>query len=227
MEPYYEQDGITIYHGDCREVLPMVHEATCLLTDPPYTAAGGSSNGRSSELDYQFFEHWLRDIGKLTKQALTQDACGLWFCDWRTLSVLTRALRDEGEWQRSPGWFVSQSLVWDREHIGMGSPFRNQFEMLAFWRGPDFKSQMPKNIGTVIRHRWPYGRHEFHPAEKPVKLCRQLLEWMPGTVLDPFMGSGTTLRAAKDLARNAIGIECDERLCEVAAGRLAQQVLFT
>jgi site-specific DNA-methyltransferase (adenine-specific) len=71
---------------------------------------------------------------------------------------------------------------------------------------------------------WAY-RH--HKNEKPEALMRRLVSWMPGDpVLDPFMGSGTTLRAAKDLGRKAIGIEIDEKYCEIAARRMRQEVLF-
>ena len=98
--------------------------------------------------------------------------------------------------------------------------------MIAFLRGPDFKMDMAKNVGTVLRYRWPYGKHEFHPSEKPVDLCECLIGWTSGVVLDPFAGSGTTLRAAKNMGREAVGIEIEESLCEVAATRLQQNVLF-
>ena len=72
----------------------------------------------------------------------------------------------------------------------------------------------------------PTWEHRHHKNEKPLRLMIRCLEWLPGsTVLDPFMGSGTTLRAAKDLGRKAIGIEIEERYCEIAAKRLAQEVL--
>jgi len=123
-------------------------------------------------------------------------------------------------------WEVTQALVWDRGGIGMGSPFRNSFEMIAFARGPEFSADdWPKTMGTVIREPWPYGKHDHHGSEKPVALMRRFVGLTEGTLLDPFMGSGSTLVAAKDLGRQAIGIEIEERYCEIAAGRLAQRVL--
>lgn len=231
MRPYYEAHGATIYHGDCLEVLPRIEQsaASTLLTDPPYTAAGGSTNGRSSEADGQFFEFWLRAVCEKLRSALAPDGCGFMFCDWRTIGSVARCFQPPGDRQTEAIWSVSQALVWDRESIGLGSPFRNSFEMIAFVRGPNWQSDMRKNIPTVIRHRYPYGRHEHHGAEKPVALLSQLINLVskPGAlVLDPFMGSGSTLVAATHLGRRAIGIEIEERYCEVSANRLRQRGMF-
>lgn len=229
MKPYYEADGIVIYHGDALDVLPRLGVASGgFVTDPPYTAAGGSTNGRSNDADTQFFRFWMSAALQAITASVRPNASGFLFCDWRTVGEVTAAMRMRGDRMRDAGWSVSQALVWDRECIGLGSPFRNSFEMIAFARGPLWQSDLPKNLPTVVRHRWPYSAHPFHGAEKPVGLCRQLVEWsVPAgdVVLDPFIGSGTTLLAALQSGRRAIGIEVEERYCEIAAKRLSQSVM--
>lgn len=227
LTPYYEANGITIYHGDCLEIMPLMKAGSmdALLTDPPYTAAGGSTNGRTNGADNQFFSFWMRSVLAEVRRVLSPAACGFLFCDWRTIGLLADAMRPAGERQTAPSWTVQQALVWDREHIGLGSPFRNSFEMIAFARGPKWSSELRKDIPTVIRHRFPYGAHPHHGAEKPIGLCEMLLSWaLPGggALFDPFCGSGTAAMAAARRGCRYVGIEIEERYCEVAAERLRQ-----
>lgn len=237
LRPYYEDSAVTIYHGDCLELLGgalgmSANPPSILLTDPPYTAAGSSTNGRSSGADDQFFRFWISAVAERIRCVMHPETRGFVFADWRTINLIAAAFREPGERQSGGAWGCKQALVWDREGIGMGTPFRNSFEMIAVVAGPDGRwDHVPRNIPTVIRHRWPYGSSEFHGAEKPVELCAKLLRWadpanLPGrVVLDPFMGSGTTLVAAKHKGLRAIGIEMEERYCEIAARRLSQNVL--
>jgi site-specific DNA-methyltransferase (adenine-specific) len=128
--------------------------------------------------------------------------------------------------QTASAWRQSQALVWDRESIGLGSPFRAGFEMIGFIRGPDWKHDpeiIPRTLPAVIRHRWPYGSHAHHGAEKPADLCAQLVKWTGATrVLDPFCGSGSTGVGALREGRRFIGIEREPAYLEIAARRLAQ-----
>jgi site-specific DNA-methyltransferase (adenine-specific) len=163
---------------------------------------------------------------------MSPDTRGFVFADWRTIAIVAAAFREPGERIKANRWECKQALVWDREGIGMGSPFRNSFEMIAVIAGPDGRfGHLPKNIPTVIHHRWPYGASEYHGAEKPVALLEKLISWaLPpedkaDLILDPFIGSGSTLIAAAHLGVPAIGIELEERCCEIAAKRLAQGVL--
>lgn len=203
--------------------------ADALVTDPPFTAAGGSTNGRSAgrAADTQFFLYWLAEIMRQCQRVVRPDGCALICCDWRTLDDVVRAVRAPGVTQTGKCWEVTQAIVWDRGSIGLGSPFRNQFEMIAFARGPDFdRGDRPRDRSNVIRERWPYGQHKHHPAEKPPQLFRPLLElalWGKpgGVVLDPFAGSGSVGVAAAMEGLSYLGIEVDATAYGVAQERLS------
>lgn len=217
---------VRVIHGDCLDVMATLDadSVDAIVTDPPYTAAGGSTNGRTSAADEQFFEFWMKAVLREIRRVVHPSGCGFIFCDWRTIGALQRAISPPGDRQRADAWQLSQALVWDRECIGLGSPFRNAFEMIAFARGPEWRSSLPKDIPTVIRHRWPYGRHEHHGAEKPVALCRQLARWAApagGLVLDPFTGSGTTGVACALEGMRFLGIEREAEYVAIAERRIA------
>lgn len=227
IEPYYDQDGITIYHGDCRDVLPAIGgDFDCLITDPPYSSGGFQEAGRSAgsvgrrasvpvaldNLSTRGYERLLREAFRWCNQA---DEAYV-FTDWRMWIYTFDAIE-------SAGWRVRNMLVWDKMQMGMGMPWRNQHELIAFGKRTP-ATLMDGKHGNVLR----CGRAgaEFHPTEKPVDLIRTLIGNSNGrTILDPFMGSGTTLRAAADLGRRAIGIELSERYCEIAVTRLQQTTL--
>ena len=223
MRPYYEQDGIVIYHGDCREILPL--EADVLLTDPPYSSGGfqeagkstGSIGTRSSStiandnLSTRGYRRLMREV----LRGCRVDEVYM-FTDWRMWIETFDALEDGG-------WRVRNMLVWDKRTMGMGMPWRNQHELIAFAKrtAGELRAGNRGNVLGASR-----SGNEHHPTEKPLDLVHGILSnALEGTVLDPFMGSGTTLVAAKNAGRGAIGIEVDERYCEVAAKRLAQGVL--
>ena len=219
MKPYYQDDAVTIYHGDCREVTAWL-EADVLVTDPPYG------------IDYS--SGWARD---LIWSDVYADAA-----DGSIRGDLDLSARDDvlALWGGSPalvfgslraafpaGW--RQVLVWDKgEAAGMGDlrvPWKPNWEpvfVLGEWRSDGRRSGVIRatNISRVSMGR-------VHPHMKPPELLRQLIECTPdgAVIADPFMGSGSTLRAAKDLGRKAIGVELEERYCEVAARRCAQEVL--
>lgn len=202
MKPYYEDGAVTIYHGDCREYLPGL-KADALVTDPPYGMAhnsGWSSRPIHGDENTHERDNALRLWG---------DGPALVFGRW--------------DCPIPPG--ARHALVWDKgDWPGMGDlslPWGPSTEMI-YVLGHGF---VGRRGGSVIRLHRLTGE-TLHPNEKPVDLLARLVDACPpGTILDPFTGSGTTLRAAKDLGRKAIGIEIEERYCEIAARRCAQEVL--
>ena len=232
--PYWQSDDgtVTLYHGDCLAILPHLSGVDAVVTDPPYTAAGGNTNGRTSGADKQYWRFWFSSVWSDVVRAATPEAFALLFCDWRMIGTVAECVRGGIDRQTAQGWEVTQGIVWDRECIGLGSPYRNSFEMLAFARGPKWsRDDFPRDMPTVFRHYWPYGSHPNHGAEKPVELVETLLRpHSPSSVLDPFMGSGTTGVACVRTGRKFIGIEIEERYCAIAKRRIqeafADQALY-
>jgi DNA modification methylase len=230
MKPYYEHNGITIYHGDCREVLPTIAEPISLVcSDPPY------GSGLSTDYAERFSPQpgsprwWNSTDRKLsvhhtplkgddapfdpaTLLQIKAEAKVLWGGNW-----YASRLPDRGGW-----W------IWDK---------RNGKRDVSDADWPMSEAELAwTDVGKgvrVFRHTWfglirdsEPGEH-YHPTQKPTALMRWCLESSKtsGTVIDPYMGSGTTLVAAKQLNRRAIGIELEEPYCEIAAKRLSQEVL--
>lgn len=223
LSAYYEDDAVTIYHGDCREILPALLAGVpdnrerfgAVVTDPPYGIAYASGQiGR------------FRDQQIANDQDTTARDSVLAACVGLPAAVF-------GSWKRSRPAGVRQVLIWDKgEGVGMGDlslPWRPNTEEIYIigegWSGHRGSSVI-RDTSVVSWTGDGRGPRRLHPNEKPVPLLRQIISKAPaGMILDPFMGSGTTLRAAKDLGRRAIGVEIEERYCEVAAKRLAQEVL--
>ena len=226
IEPYYEQDGITIYNGDCLEIMDGIAQRfDAFVTDPPFAFAGGLSNGRSSQVDDQFFAYWWRDVCQKLTGLCGERGCGFIWCDWRTAAAFAAGFTPKE--QTHDYWRMPQMIHHYREMPGQGQPFRNSVDMIAYCRGPKHKEPPIANTThNFISSYWYYGKHVNHPAEKCPDVAGQLVEWTGGSlILDPFMGSGTSLVAAKNKGKRAVGIELEERYCEVAAKRLSQSVL--
>lgn len=217
---------IKLIQGDCLEELKKIetNSIDSIITDPPFAFAGGLSNGFASRVDSQFFVHWLSDIFiELHRCSKPESAWFLW-SDWRSLNAYELALQKSSEYydQRK----ISQVIIHDREMVGMGSPFRNQLDYIALIRGKKTKfcsEKIPKNQPNIIRSYWYYGKHPNHPAEKCPDVTKKLIDFITpdnGTILDPFMGSGTTGVAAKNLNRKFIGIEKDPDYFKIAQDRI-------
>lgn len=228
MKPYYDHAGITIYHGDCREILPSLPPVDLVLTDPPYSDAvrdGALTRADQAPIQGKQFvpfsidETALREILSASARILRRWA--VVFCDWRHASsfglnapIGLRHVRF-GVWNKPDG---APQFTGDRPAPG--------WEAISFLHKDSVKLQWN---GGGRRSVWTCGveRQNGHPTPKPLSLMADMVQLFSDngeTILDPFMGSGTTLRAAKDLGRKAIGIEIEEKYCEIAAKRLSQEV---
>ena len=222
MKPYYEDDLVTLYHGDCREVLPELEiEVDALITDPPYglnigygrTALG--VRGIAGDHDDALLLGVLGDVDHL----LGENAWSVIFCGYTHVGKVQNAAE-------AAGYRVKTVVVWDKKMPSLGEGIRNQHEMaVVAKRGNPAEHYTGGNVWTILRER---GRPE-HPHMKPQALMQRCVDYFSpanGTVLDPFAGSGSTLVAAKTLGRRAVGVELDEAYCELIAKRLAQDTLF-
>lgn len=238
MKPYYEQDGITIYHGDALAVLATLQpeSAAAVLTDVPYASGTRKEAGRNASGAMLRGERWaekpiendqmttpgfvwfIREIAYAARRLLVDGGSFMTFIDWRQWPNLLGAVE-------STNLRVNGMVVWDKESFGLGNGFRAQHELLLHAsngtpRVCDF------GVGNVLRA--PRVGNDEHPSPKPSGLFETLMRVVsePGDlIVDPLMGSGSCLVAARSSRRRAIGIEIEERYCEAAARRLDQGVL--
>lgn len=227
MTPYYSDGQATIYHGDALEIIPTLPKVSRVVTDPPYVIGAVSAGNMASKSggwgDMMNSAHWFTAWYRMVADRLTHDGALWTFLNWRTLPVVMRAAVDAG----LP---ITSMLVWDKQWIGPGGPqgLRPSYELVALLARPEFGIP-DRGVADIWQHQVGSYKEHGHPAEKPEPLVRRLINVAPPCdpfpILDPFMGSGTTLVAAKNLGLPAIGIEAEERWCEVAALRLGQGVL--
>lgn len=214
MTPYYQDSAVTIYHGDCREIAPLLGRFDLLLTDPPYgigyNAAKQNLIGAIERSDIEGdhdieLARWLMGALYLAVSACVFGANnfpqllphrGRWLCwDKRTCEAADKALGSQFE------------AAWTNRRSGYDKILRVQH---GAWINADKD-----------------GRRD-HPTQKPAILMRRIMDEVFSdavSVLDPFSGSGTTARACKDSNRTCVTIEIEERYCEIAAKRMEQEVL--
>ena len=216
MRPYYDHAGITIYHGDCREVQAW-RASDLVLADPPYGIDYRTSSSRSTG------KAQSRDWEPVVGDAEPFDPGHLLDCD---RLILFGANHYADKLPPSSSWIVWDKLDGLESHREIG--FNDSSDCELAW----------SNIGgpaRLVRYRWMgvcrrgvQSERRLHPTQKPVGMVGQLLAAYSkerDCIGDPYMGSGTTLVAAKQLGRKAIGIEIEERYCEIAAKRLSQEML--
>lgn len=236
MQPYYSENGITIYHGDCVELLPSIPQVDLVLTDPPYPGlTGGYSfsglGGVAKQVNksHSVGDPWSAHLDWVAGAVACAEYGLMTFTTYHSLPELAYAF---GSLRRVA------LLTWHKRNAPCTGKNVPRFTEEYIWcvakavglKWDVFDSTLidiPKlATGCMATERFvdEQGR-AIHPTQKPEVLMRYLLGVGGKTILDPFMGSGTTLRAAKDLGREAIGIEIEERYCEMAANRLSQEVL--
>lgn len=206
MEPFYDRDGITIYCGDCRDVLPLLPPVDLVLTDPPYGV------GLTSFVD----DFAVSPEGINAAPGMLAAV----FMSPRRVFEFVSLL---------PSWSFER-LLWMHKTADMAAPWRGwcmNSEAIIVLSRKGAAWPKPTDYRSDVYSVGPWER-AGHPNGKPESVVRDLMRRLspPGAlILDPFMGSGTTLRAAKDLGRRAIGIELEERYCAAAVRRLRQEVL--
>lgn len=237
MRPYYDEDGITLYNADCREVLPDLHGVGLVLTSPPYNLGGGINGGKWSNpalasgygvhddnMPADVYAEWQREVLAMCWATLRSDGA-----IYYQHKPIIRDRRASLPTEMNPGLPIRQVVIWRRAGGINCSPthYMPTCEWIVIMAKPEFtlRDRSASGVGDVWEIPQEIGTE--HPAPFPLALAARAVETTAAElVVDPFSGSGTTLRAAKDASRRAIGIEIEERFCELAARRLAQRVLF-
>lgn len=226
MTPYYQDEYVTIYHGDARDAASVLEEGSVdlLLTDPPYGMAFQS--GRTATKSAAIRSDGVRQGIRVVRQALSgmepafaSDMHALVFCHWESWPDFYDGLAHL--------FTMRNALIWWKSGGGMGDlrhEYAKDYEVILYGERSRGRELAGKRTGAVIQgHKRVPAARRLVPFEKPVSLLGELVErhTEPGMlVVDPFAGSGSTLEAARSLGRRCIGIEADRRMAEVAAKRL-------
>lgn len=230
MSIYYEDDRVTLYHGDAFEVLDGMGDESvdAVLTDPPYTER---THKKARSLKATGIQEGITDFDAITDDTLrlALSECGRVSSGW---VVATLDYRHAVEFDITPpdGLKVQRLGVWVKTNPTpqlTGDRPAQGWESIAYMHRSDRRSKWAGG-GKHGNYVGPVPPPEGHPTAKPLPLIEQWVRWFTapgGVVLDPFAGSGTTLRAASNSGRKAIGVEREERYCELIANRLAQDVL--
>lgn len=214
MKPYYQDQSVTIYHGDCRQIVPQLGNFDLLLTDPPYGVFKKSNDGKmfGNKTIYSEDKKATQWDVKPTREDLNtiKNACKL-FVIWG------------GNYFADSLGACPGILVWNKK------TGNNSYA--------DGEAAFSNVSGTmrIFTHQWcgafkdsERGKKAMHPTQKPLEVIKWCINLAGNvqTILDPYAGSGTTGRAAKDLGKQAVLVEMDEQYCEIAAQRMAQEVLL-
>lgn len=202
IAPYYNEDGITIYNADCRDVLPQLEPVDLVLTDPPYglksvMKGGGWAKRMKYITDGSAWDESPADSAMIDKISRLPSHVVIWGGNFFAMPP-------------ARGWFV-----WNKR----GEGFSMAQAELAW-----------TNLDAPVRvfSDFAINPSPVHPTQKPLSLMKWCIKQAGDvqTILDPFMGSGTTLVAAKSLGLRAIGVEVEEKYCQIAVERLRQRSLF-
>lgn len=249
-KPYYQDEAVTLYHGDSREILPQIESASVDLiwTDPPY-----GHNNNNGDLAHK----WEEALGLVARgEAIAGEARPI-ANDGAEAGPLVQFMFGEASRILKPGcccccccgggggpdpqfarWSLwmdaamefKQMVVWDKGGLGMGWHYRRNYEVVLVGNrgGAAIPWHGGSSVGNVIRLSGLKPGADDHPTPKPVQLIQKFLLWhtLPGElVVDPFLGGGASMEAIKLMGRLGIGIELEERWLEIAARRLQQSIL--
>jgi site-specific DNA-methyltransferase (adenine-specific) len=243
ITPYYDAGGVTLYHADCFDVLPTLSNIGAIVTDSPYSSGGQFRGDRmrttvekytqtgtaayrpefgGDNRDQRSYLAWCSLWLAAAKNASQPGAVVVSFIDWRNLPTMTDAVQAGGFIWRGIG-------VWSKKY---GRPRPNGFSsacefMVWGTNGPTLDSDPAVYPAGIVECQAPPSDEREHVAQKPEKVMDWACSIAPsgGILVDPFMGSGTTLVVAKARGLRCIGIDIDEANCEITARRLAQESL--
>lgn len=213
MSPYYEDDHVTLYHGDCLENTQWL-TADVLVTDPPYGSAPAEAGKHTNDgYGRRNKDGFSKMIANDKDSTVRDKALALWGSRPALVFGSPRRPEPPGDW--------ADRLVWDKKRPGInGGPWRYRHESIFVTAGFERRNNESMSILTA----WP--DQSLHIHAKPLPLMTALIECAPsGVIADPFSGSGSTLVAARNLGRRAVGVEVDENFCELVAKRLDQMAL--
>lgn len=226
MTPYYDHGGITIYHGDAKDLLHGLR-ADAVVTDAPFGIAdeafdGGKRTGKRVGGSNHWHDEsdWDRELDPaLMPACLAVAPVVAWFGHWNKRELV----------EQHAGMKARAEIVWAKDmHCGPPCPVARQDERIWLFSAEGIKC---KRFDTSVWHEpvIPTWRKKLHKNEKPLALMKRLVLLLAEAgqlIIDPFMGSGTTLLAAKELGVRAIGIDMSAKHCATAVTRLRQEVLF-
>jgi len=225
--------------GDCIEITNILLDKSidCLITDPPYSSgarrdAEKSVRGSMLRSDkHEWFSHdnmstlgftwFIRHLLIALKPKLKENAPCFMFIDWRQYPTLAQIIE-------STGYRLNDLIVWDKKQYGLGSFFRNQYELITFFSNGAPKKPTRKDIGNIIKIKNIPSQDKLHPTEKPLELLRVLIKISTveeEIIYDPMCGSGTTCIAAQQLNRKYIGVDINPLYVNIAKKRIHENPL--
>lgn len=233
MQPYYQDSAVTIYNASCLDIMPGLEMVDSVLTDPPFEKEAHTLQRRVKrdagvmEIEALPFDAITEEI-RIASSVLISKLARRWaltFCQIEAAPNWRKAYEAAGMvYKRTCLWIKPDGMPqYSGDRPGMGYE-----TFVAMAQAGRSKWNGGGRHGVFVHNKGEGGGGNEHPTTKPLKLMKDLVSLFSDpeeTILDPFMGSGTTLRAAKDLGRKAIGIELNERYCEIAARRMSQEVL--
>jgi DNA modification methylase len=220
MSLYYSGDGITLYHGDCLTEHREWLDADVLVTDPPYGIGwrqGTYTRNGTGHVGTGYPHDGIQNDETTEARDAVLSAWGK-----------SKPVVAFGSFRAPAPADVKQTLVWqkpvDTGVVGSVTGYRTDTELIFLLGEHPRRNAERSSVLRSVGGQANYLR-VGHPHAKPTSILEQLIEWLPGTIADPFAGSGSTLVAARNLGRKAIGVELEERYCEIVAKRLAQGAL--